>query len=527
MQDPQNTGSNRVDPVSTISFSELASSTRLYLPALLLTLAAVALTYMLYAVVTMLSSPVDRNTGLAFRAEFEGAGAGKYPNDLKFNPSDIVSVNILRKVYAANHLERFVSFTAFKNSVFITESNAALEMIDREYQAKFADPKITTVDRDRLEAEYQLKRDSLSHVQFAINYTTGGDDKLRLPPTLIEKVMRDTLRFWAEDQTENKGALRYRFPIITVNGVDQKLLQNAEPVLQLEILRTKINMALRSVNDFLELPGAELIRTPENKWSLTDIRARLQDLVRFRIQPLQSLIIENNYILQPQSVKYFLDSQNEYVARELTHLKGASEALRNAILLYEGENGNSNSSPSNIRSPQSEADQPKEFQSATPMLTDAFLDRLVTLTSESGDRQYRQKNVNDYRDMSLAILPMEQELTYYGQLRARLNASGTGGTASQEVRDSIAAQQKEVLERFAENLRAIESAYLQLSQSQNSSASMYTVTGGIVQRTERTVSIPKLILNGLLALLLTLPLFAAGAFIHYRLRREASVQALT
>lgn len=501
-----------------ISFSEIARAAGRYLPAFLLTLVAAALIYLVYAMVVVMTAPVERTTAIAFRAEFDGADRGEYPNGLKFNSTDIVATSILRRVHETNRLDRFVPFTAFKNSVFIAESNNAIENIDREYRAKLSDAKLTAVDRDRLEAEYKLKRNSLSHLEFSINYATAGDEKRRIPPTLLEKSLKDTLRFWAEDQTENKGAVRYRFPIITAHGVDERLLRASEPILQLEILRTKVNLTLGIVNEFLKIPGAELVRSPDTRWSLTDVRSRLQDLERFRLQPLQSSIVNEGLIVDRRAVTQFVDSQISYTERETLRLRGEADALRNAIQLYDSTRVEEGRRP-----PEGSASNSGDAaaEGVTPMLSDTFLDRLVDLTSDSRDKEYRQKTIGEYRQRSLAILPLEQELAYYISLRHRLNASASvprPGLASA----SVSAQQEEILTRFLETLSALERIYNQISQSQNSSGSLYTITGTPVQRTERTASIPRLLLNGALALLLTIPLFLVAAFVHYRLQRESA-----
>ncbi|MEA2339376.1 MAG: hypothetical protein QOE82_3383, partial [Thermoanaerobaculia bacterium] len=124
-----------------MSISHLVHTLKAYAPAIILSLAAAAVLYVVAGVAIYVFSPSQRITSQAFRLDFEGASEAKYPNGIKFSASDITSTPILLKVFRENQLDRFTSFPSFSRSVFVLEANLDYERLAAEYQARLADPK--------------------------------------------------------------------------------------------------------------------------------------------------------------------------------------------------------------------------------------------------------------------------------------------------------------------------------------------------------------------------------------------------
>lgn len=86
--------------------------------------------------------PVERTTSQSLRLDFAGAGGGYYPNGTAFSVADIVSEQVLNRVYAQNRLSDFVSFEEFSRSVWLLQANRPYEELAAEYQERLADPKL-------------------------------------------------------------------------------------------------------------------------------------------------------------------------------------------------------------------------------------------------------------------------------------------------------------------------------------------------------------------------------------------------
>src|SRR6267378_1852405 len=74
-------------PISLSHFTHVLHRYRL---VIFVSLATLALAYLIVAVALYLFAPAQRTTVQAFRLDFEGAGEGKYPNGTKFNIADII-----------------------------------------------------------------------------------------------------------------------------------------------------------------------------------------------------------------------------------------------------------------------------------------------------------------------------------------------------------------------------------------------------------------------------------------------------
>lgn len=504
-----------------ISFTHLLRTISRYIPVILISLAAVAFVYVLVAVAIFISAPVQRTTSMSFRLDFDGADEQVYPNKLPFNAADIVSAPTLRRVYEANNLQRFVGFASFKNSVFILESNTALENIDREYQARLSDPKISAVDRQRLESEYALKRKSISHSEYSLNHAVMDRGNSLIPISLIDKILSDTLRLWAEDQLKNKGTFRYRISTPSSHSLRLSISEDTEPALALEVLRTKINDSLSVLDAFLQVPGAEVVRVPGKDLSSADIRGQLQDLIRFRIEPAKLALLNNGVVADRTLLAQFLDSQRSFFAGELEQARARVDAIREGLLIY---TRNELPAAVNMTEDRTDSKGPRETrETVMPQLSDTFLDRLVSITSENADRVYRQKEVFELKRAVLESSPLEQEVEYYQAMATRVRTLPVSRTPTAQELAGWKPRISSITKDYASALENLDAIYNQLSETQNSSGNLFTVTGPPVRRVERTVSPKHLALNGLLTLLVALPVILALCFVHDRLRKEEQV----
>src|SRR4051794_34857392 len=106
-------------PVSVSHFFKVLGA---YLPIILLSLAAVAVGYLIVALAIYIQTPSQRVTTMTFRLEFEGAERGEYPNGTKFSSAEIISTPVLLKTFNRNGLSQFTTFSKFARSVFVLES---------------------------------------------------------------------------------------------------------------------------------------------------------------------------------------------------------------------------------------------------------------------------------------------------------------------------------------------------------------------------------------------------------------------
>jgi len=512
------TGNEPVDP--PISVAHLMRTLRGYLPVILLTLLSVAIVYTLIAVAAMISRPSQTVTTVRFLLNFTGADQGLYPNGARFNASTIVSTPVLRKVYDANDLARFSTFSVFTQSIVVLESNTTLERLNTEYQARLADPKLTPVDRDRLNREFDAKRDSLGKNEYALIYTRG---KGSVPETVVRKVLSDILVTWANDAENEQRLFDFPMAMLSPDVLNVTSAEKNDQMIALLILRSTIGRVLTNVAALEEFPGASLIRTPSQKMSLPEVRLRLEDTLRFRVEPLLTVIRTGGLIRNPVATAQFLESQLIYDQFRLHDLQHRSEAIRNALSVYTNSQGSGEQRASAPMPAGGGRDARATGETITPIINDTFIDRIMAMSNQPDEIKYRQKAADDYRKAIVDVIPAEQAVEYDKALLELVRHAPAGASsASPEITNDIETMRNESRALVVQ----LNEIYMILSRTINPASQIYSVTEAPTTTIQRTGDLRRGFLGLVLVLLLTLPIVVVVCLLHNRVREEETEEAV-
>jgi hypothetical protein len=506
-----------------MSISHLVRTLHAYAPAILLSAAAVAVLYIIVGVAIYVFSPTQRITSQQFRLDFEGASDGRYPNGIKFSSSDITSTPNLLKVFADNHLDRFTTFPDFSRSMFVLEANLDYERLAAEYQARLTDPKQSAIDRERLMREWQAKAASIAKNDYSLNWLRTRDTA-GVPESVVKKVLLDTLTGWARYAANEQHVLKYRLSVFSpqIFGTTDG---NGELIVAIQELRSKVYMVLQNIDALREVPGSELVRSTDGI-SLEEVRLRLEEIIRFRLEPLTGRVSTSGLITNRPATLRFLESQLAYDQRHLKAVQDYADNIRQSVAVYSldqrgftPENATTTAAPSRDQS----RTQPQRSDTVMPQISDSFIDRLVTLTTQASDMQYRQKLVDDYRRASQAVIPAQQSVSYDQEVLAQIRdtANAPGSLQAAEVRNEIETSQNEVKQL----LGRVNNIYDAISNNLSPSKELYTLTAPPVVRTEHSHSLAQLGLYGIAVLALSLPVIVVLCLIHARVREEEAEEA--
>src|ERR1051325_1561245 len=505
-----------VEPETPISVSHLVHTLRAYAPVIWLSLAAVAIGYLILGVALYIASPSQRITMQQFRLDFEGAQKGEYPNGVKFSPSEIVATPILLKVFNTNELGRFQKFTDFSRSVFVLESNPAFERLAADYTARLADPKLTPIDRERIQREWEAKRDSISKNDYSVNYVRSGQGAI--PETLVRKTLVDILNTWADYVTREQHVLEYKLAVLSPEVVEIPNANDGDVVVTLQMVRSKIGRVMANIDDLQDIPGADLVRTTDDKMSLEEIKVRLDEILRFRVEPLVDIARSSGMVSNPAATIRFLETQLAYDQRRLASVQSQADAARQSLAVY-SQNGRAGSDTPLTASavtprPNAAAGTP---ESLMPQLSDSFIDRLVSLTSQAADLKYRQKIAEEYGRLQNQVVPLQAAVAYDQEILAQFrNPSGTTAVNAAQVREQIASTQND----FRLLVQKVNEIYRLVSRNLNPAGELFAMTQPPITRVERSANIGKLAVYGLLFLLLSLPVIVVLCLLHNRVRQE-------
>jgi hypothetical protein len=499
-----------------ISVSHFVRVLRSYRPTILLSLAIVFLAYLFVAIGTYLFSPAVRVTSQPFRLDFGGAGQGEYPNKTKFNVAEIINGPIVNRAWAENHLADYIPLGEFSRSVFVLESNRVFEQLAAEYQAKFADPKLSPVDRERLQKEFELKAESIAKNEYTVYFAQRASRPV--PDLLARKVLRDVLNDWADFAMNQQHVMAYQVSLLSPEVLNPSAIEQKDLIAAIEVLRSKTTRVVSDLQKVERLPGATFARTPNDRLSLEEIRVRLDEIMRFRLEPLLAVVLHTPGLISDRaSTIRFLESQLAYDQRQLEAAQRLADSIREAMAVYEQPNAAEATAMNPTRfEPQKNVNGPGE--AVMPQLSDTFLDRLMSLTGRAADAQYRQRVVDDYRKAVAETIPLKQAVAYDTQVLNdfRSTSAGAASTNAAAIRGQIDQTRVEV----GQLITKMNELFQIVSRNMTPSTQLYTITGPPTTRMLRSVSLQRVALWGMLVLLVALPVIIVFCLLHNRIHEE-------
>jgi hypothetical protein len=420
------------------------------------------------AIILRLTLPSEQFGMISFRIEMEGAASGEYPNGTKFSPEEIVATPILMRVYEINDVKRYSDFAPFASAFLIENSSPQRDALIREYQAKLSDTRLTPVDRGGLEAEFQDRLNALNTPEFRLRFRQFSSAQ-QIPSVLVNKILQDTLRAWAQFAGERKGALSYNIPFMGRGVLSWEQIARKESLTGLDILRLHTMKVLDTLDNVRStLPGADAIRVGEKRITMEEIRTMLENLLRFSIEPLSNAIVSRGSA-NPVAVRAYIESQvqqGRLERDEVNHrVAGLEQSLQQYSEQFTGATGTGAS-----RAPSSSLSR-GQANSETLMFGESLLDRLMQMSSRKEEVVYRQRLIDRLITERFLAAKLEREVAYYEGL------SGVRGASNILSRTAIEQEMKAAYDELSSALDHVITLHNQLVQHNlNPSTVLYTVT---------------------------------------------------
>lgn len=509
---------------SSLDMTRIATSVSRNARAAFRILAAVAALYTLGVIVYYLLAPTSKITSIDFRLEFPGADDGRYPNGVKFDPSEITSTPVLMTVYRNNRLQDHVPFESFKNSIFVMQKNDELDALIIAYKARLADPKLSPLDRERIQAEFDERKAALKKATYSINYATLSGLK-RIRRSMREKVLRDVLTTWAAVATTEKGVTLLDVPVLSPAILDTPDILQHDYLVAFDLLRTRIANVMRSADAILEMPGANVVRGGASRRSLPEIQAEIRELLNIRIRPAIQTVVAGGLANDSTEVLSYVTAQASASARAADAVRRRAQALRDAVAVFSSE---ANISAARTQPVRQETSEVRTEDAVAPQLDSSFLQRIIDLTRRGGEVEYRQKLVEELKDTQIALIPLEAEESFYRDLLAAVTARGLANSASPQLDARLRARLRAALAEGRRLTASVQDLHRAVSETAGAASLVYTITSPARARTESAVSLARAAVIGVVLLALLTPLiFATLVFRDLLLQRDGAASSET
>jgi hypothetical protein len=497
---------------------------RRYRAAILVWLAAIAMALTVALLALFLLAPSQEITSRPFRLDFEGADRGTYPNGTKFSASEIIGIPVLLRVFNENNLGRYCSFDQFSHGIFVLESNQVADELAREYSARLTDTRLSAIDRERLEREYELKRASISKSDYALNFNNFHGSTL--PPSLAKKALDDILQNWAQHAMVEKKVLEYHVPVLSQKVLDRKLISSSDPddyVVLLTVLRMKAQTLMQNLNQIAKIPGVEVVRSKTDHASLQEVSLRLDDLVRYRIEPMIKSVCSSGMVRSPASTLSVLQSQLSYDERNLLAAQQREQSLRDAFSTYEKESTPQTGATAPSAATQRSSGEPNGGETVTPQINDTFLDRIVRLSTRIDDRVFRQAMVTDIKEASITTIGPQANVVYDRELIETVKGARPGAPDP-----ATQARIKHEIDSVYSDLQGVVTSLSEIhaaaSQQLNPVTELFSFASAPTVRREVALQPIRLIAFGLMLFLMSIPVVIAGCLIHERVEIENAAE---
>lgn len=448
-----------------------------------------------------------------FRLEFTGADQNKYPNGLQFSTADILSTEVLDKVYRQNDLGKYMKFSDFKAGLAVFQMNDRLRLLEFEYSQRFSEKNLSMENRQRLEQEFLEKKKALMVPVYSLTFIQGGRAG-SIPDNVAAKVLQDILREWSVFAERVKGANKFQLELVSPNVLKKEDIEAEDYLVATDILRVMTQRVSKDLEALAGLPGARVVRVGDQGISLSDLRYRLQDLERFKLNPLLGLIRQTAVSKHPEFTLGYL--QNQIFDLKLkTEQAAANVAIyENSLNQYIQKSRGSGLSPAQgegMPGPSSQQGMFSNVPAMIPQFGESFLDSLVQMAQENSDAMFRQTITKNVIDVGLEKVELEFQARFYEDMWTKINLQINGEQAKSDndaafltlAAERIEKTQQEIFDGLLNSIQDLNLLYDSLSRSSlNPDAVLYSVTSPALFSVEKPVSAKRLVMFAVLGMFL-------------------------
>ena len=427
--------------------------------------AAVAL-FLVLCFFFLLLSPKERVTESRIRFLFEGAEEGKYPNGDLFSPLEPISTVVLQEVYGTNDLKRFLPFEQFKKGFTVLQRNLEREKLDADYKARLGDPKMTSVERDRLIREYRERVAALRSAEYSLIYSQQYALST-IPSETLRKVMVDVVSVWARNADLKKGALSYRISVFSPKMVTAQLaVKGCDPVIALDILRNHVQKVVRNIDQIMNLPGAAFVQDEKEGEKLIDIRNRLMEMERFQINPLIGRVRSQGITRDPAGTMSYLENQLFQLNLQRRAAQERVQLLEASLKSYLQERGSV--------SPEGSAAS-GSVSAVIPQVNADFFDKVMEIGQKTSDLEYRKSITERIIKAGDELVTLEKDARYYEEFLRLFQRRGFSRAGEAQIA-SCEAKYREIASQLFRSIQEINTIYGVIAkQNLNPDSLLYTV----------------------------------------------------
>ena len=449
-----------------------------------------------------------------FKLQFTGADQNQYPNGMMFSTADILSTEVLNKVYSQNGLERYMTFADFKGGLAIYQENDRLRLLEYDYSQKLSEKNLSMDNRQRLEQEYLEKKKALMTPVYSLVFVQGGS-MASMPNDLAAKALQDILAEWALYADRVKGAGMYQLELVSPNVLQKEAIDAEDYLVATDMLRLMIQRVLKDLGALSGLPGAKVAKVAVGGASINDLKYRLQDLEQFKLKLLLGLIRQTSVSKYPEITMAYLKNQLFDLNLRKDQTAANVAIYENSLNQYITKTRGAEFGPVQSELQQGQATQGNLFgniPAMIPQFGESFLDSLVQMAQQNSDALFRQNLTKQAIDAALEKVDLEYQAKFYEDMSPKiLNRANLPDNMQREedegflsaVLERIDKNQQEVFDGLMATIQDMNLIYESLSKSNlNPESTLYSTTSPTLFSVQKPISVKRLVMMAVLGMFL-------------------------
>jgi hypothetical protein len=410
-------------------------------------------------------------------------------------------------VFDANTVSEYCSREAFRGGFFVEQRSDQSAFLDAEYLGQLAEPRLSSIERQSIQAEYEAKRAALP-VQFRLVFVKPRPCAA-MPQVVVTKAMTDVLTTWASESETKRGVLNLQVEVLTPAVMDVGLSGEGSRLLRADLIRTALWRVVRNVEKVGEIPGAALVRLGSNKTTFAEIEDKVVDLVRSRLEPL---VVSAGQSMGRESTIWITETVAS-AEREQNAAQGRADAFLAALREYSGAAQTAQAS----RATAPTGSQGSDVQTLSPQLDRTFIDRIVEMSE--ANTAFRRELTESMVEASIEAVSAQEQADYYRWLLQSLRApSGTSLALA-----DVDARMNHIVEQAKALIADFNSLYDEFSRvSLRAAASLYQREKPVTTEVSRDFTPLELLMLVMGTFLVTLFLAFGFYVVRDRLREESA-----
>lgn len=452
-----------------------------------------------------------------FSLNFEGLSEGKFPNGSRFQISDLLNNTVLSRVHKQNNLgEQGVTLEEFRRALVVQPYAPNVDLIREKYSKRLADKKLDAAKISDIEADLarELKAARSSSLQLIMTLPQSN----ALPNHVADKVLLDLANVWADQAIFEKGVLKPELPVYSERVFDNKRLESLDYLLAINLVNDSIKLVRENIQELQGQPNAATLLDEESGYTLADLDLAFRNIADYDIRQLVDPIEEMGISRNENMIEVYYERRLAELQQDKAMWQDRARAVRNVLKSYSDElaDGVSSHAAAGVAT-------------MGPQLGDAFLDRLLEVSRQGDDMEFRQSLTREILKFENKSIDTDQEIMNTQRTLQAIQSQRVNGVDSTALRQGYIKQVEAELPVLLEQLRDLTRVMNRLYDKQGllqagNTGELIAAEGGSYRvSTDKLLNKLQLKLYAVL-MFLTFVLSMFGSLLHDWMRGQAEIE---